>query len=458
MHNCCGITRCLYDGTVGSLLVRPVLLWLKYLPQLAACYLLGHLCHLAAIELAARFGAHNELVADVLMPFAAFSRLASFIAMFLVLRSAIPVLDRLPRTTARNVDLFSNVVMPFIAIYIGWQFLRDDWIQFAQTSLYYMDINGPHDRVTELNPSDIPIGNAAWALIIGAFVGQRVLKWFADRTPAWFVAIRLYLQVFWVFLTLSFAASAGAVILLQPSDWFKQRRLVVWFDHVTSQLSDDHATVKAGTSVIGAIWHAVVGVAGMPLLWLVIAGLVYGVSAAATWRGVARQLAGERGAAALDRATPAQAHLKARVERLGTHSQSLLNRVWSSIKAQFKSLLGKYDTILNSARPILHAGLVPLAVYVLAFVGTAWLSVADTFYRLQVESGYLARFIAWAIGWHDDIFWLGPGSLIFTLSDTLVTTLRIALVASMYAFCAEKIEAEQAGSVTPDPEPEPVTA
>ena len=80
--------RCLYDEAVGTLLLRPLLLWVRYLPQLAACYLVGLLCHQGAIELAARFGAHNELWADILMPFAGFTRLASFIAMFLVLRSA----------------------------------------------------------------------------------------------------------------------------------------------------------------------------------------------------------------------------------------------------------------------------------------------------------------------------------------------------------------------------------
>ena len=440
---------------MGTLLLRPLLLWVRYLPQLAACYLVGQLCHQGAIELTARFGAHNELWADVLMPFAGFSRLASFIAMFLVLRSAIPALDRLPRTTARNIDLFSNVVMPFMAIYIGWQFLRDDWIAFAQTSLYYMNIDGPHDQITEINPSDIPISNIAWALIIGAFVLQRLLKWFQDRTPEWFIAIRLYLQVFWVFLTLSFAANAGATVLLKPGDWFKQRRIVVWFDSLGKHATNGHPVVKASQSVLGAIWHAVVDVAAMPLLWLVIAGLVYGVSASATWRGVARSFAGDRAVAAVDRAAPAQAHLKERVDRLGARSQSVLDRVWKSLTAQVKSQFGKYGTILGSARPILHGGLVPIALYVLAFVGTAWLSMTDTFYRAQVESGYLVRFFAWAIGWHDEVFWLGPGSLLFTLSDTLVTTLRICLVASTYAYCAEKIEAEQANDPEPEADTEP---
>ncbi|MEZ0050801.1 hypothetical protein ABIA30_001799 [Mycobacterium sp. MAA66] len=444
---------------MGTLLLRPLRLWVRYLPQLAACYLLGQLGRTAAIELAARFGAHNALWADVIMPFAGFARLASFIAMFLVLRPAIPALNALPRTNARNVDLFSNVVMPFIAIYIGWQLLRDDWVAFAQTSLYYLDLNSAPDQITELNPSDIPVSNVAWALIIGAFVLQHLLKWFQNRTPEWFVGIRLYLQVFWVFLTVSFAANQGAVFLLKPAVWFQQRRLVVWFDNATEQANNSHPAVKAGTSVIGAVWHAVVGVAGMPLLWLVIAGLVYGVSAAASWRGVARQLAGDRAAAVVDRAAPAQVLLQQHFEaHLGARSQGLAKRAWESIKAQVKAFFGKYATILNSARPILHGGFVPIAVYVLAFAGTAWLSVTDTFYRMQIESGYLVRFFAWAIGWHDDAFWSGPGSLAFTLSDTLVTALRICLVASTYAYCAEKIEAEQAANPQTDEAAEAVTA
>lgn len=437
-------------------MLRPLRLWVMYLPQLAACYLLGLLGRNVAIGLAAWVGADNALWADLLMPFAGFSRLASFVAMFMVLRRAIPALERLPRTAANGVDLFSNVVVPFFAIYIGWQMLKDDWIAFGATSLYYMGISSAQDKVTQLDPSDIPISDVAWALIIGAFVLQHVLKWFEARTPKWFAAIRLYLQIFLVFLTLSFAASKGATVILEPSKWFSERRLVVWYNAAKEHLVHEYAPIRIGSNIVTAIWHTVWDVAAMPLLWLAIAGLVYGVSAAATWRGAARGVVGERGAAMIDRATPAQERLQQRVqERLAVAPPTLVEKSWAWVKNQFTGFFGKYSTIVNSARPLLHAGLLPLSVYVLAFVGTAWLSVTDSFYRLSIESGYLLRGFAWLMDWHDATFWYGPGGLIFLLADTLVTCLRICLVASVYAYCVEKTEAEERVAA---PGPVPVTA
>jgi hypothetical protein len=148
--------------------------------------------------------------------------------------------------------------------------------------------------------------------------------------------------------------------------------------------------------------------------------------------------------------TPAQVRLHEELQRrLAAAPPSLLEKSWAWLKKQVFALFGKYGTILSSARPILHAGIVALSVYVLAFVGLAWLSVDDSFYRLQIETGYLTRAFAWLVGWHDNTFWSGPGGLIFTFAGTLVATLRICLVASTYAYCVEKIEAEQGQTTAP---------
>ncbi|MGC7298385.1 hypothetical protein RA988_17895, partial [Mycobacteroides abscessus subsp. massiliense] len=110
----------LYDDAVGNLLLRPLRLWVMYLPQLAACYLLGLLGRNIVIELAAKYAWNNYLVVDLLMPFAGLARLGSIIAMFLVLRSAIPALAAMPKISLRNVDIFANIVLPFFVIYLAW--------------------------------------------------------------------------------------------------------------------------------------------------------------------------------------------------------------------------------------------------------------------------------------------------------------------------------------------------
>ncbi|WP_078277717.1 hypothetical protein [Mycobacteroides franklinii] len=429
---------------MGNLLLRPLRLWVMYLPQLAACYLLGLLGRTVAIALAAKLGAHGELWADLILPFAGFARLASFVAMFVVIRDAIPSLQRIPRTSTKTVDLFSNIVVPFFAIYIGWQMLRDDLVSYGEASLYYKSGSRALDTVVELTPDNIPVSDSAWVLIVSAFLLQFVLKWQQNRTPKWFVAIRLYLQVFWVFLTLTFAASRGASIILKPSKWLSERRLVVWFNETKEHLIAEYTPFRIGWAAVSAIWRLVWDVAAMPLLWLVIAGLVYGIAAGATWRGVVHRVAGERGAAIFARATPAQTRLQEELQRrLALAEPTVLEKVWAWIKKQTLAQFGKYGSILESARPILHAGLLPLVGYIFGFVALAWLSLDDSFYRLQIESGYLTRGFAWIIGEHDSLFWRGPGDLVFLLAITLVTTLRICLVASTYAYCVETIEAER---------------
>ncbi len=94
-------------------MLRPLALWLRYWPQLAACYLLGVLGRRAAIELAAWAGYDNNLWVSLIMPFAGLARLASYVAMFLVLRRAIPALAALPTRASRRIDVFPTIIVPW---------------------------------------------------------------------------------------------------------------------------------------------------------------------------------------------------------------------------------------------------------------------------------------------------------------------------------------------------------
>ena len=73
-------------------LLRPLSLWARYFPQLIACYLLGLLGRHLAIDWAAWAGYDNDWWASLIMPLAGIARLGSYVAMFLVLRPAFPVL------------------------------------------------------------------------------------------------------------------------------------------------------------------------------------------------------------------------------------------------------------------------------------------------------------------------------------------------------------------------------
>ena len=196
--------------------LRPFALWWRYWPQLAALYLVGLLARRGVIELAAWAGWGNELWASLIMPFAGLARLGSFVAMFLALRSAIPALAALPQGSARRIDIFSTVIVPFFAIYLAWQLFAEDWLAFEVAALgYRMGASMSSPEPTELHPDILPGGTVTVVLIFAALVVRYVLGRFKDRFPRWMIAVRVYVDALWVFLTLSFAASRDVTLFPQ---------------------------------------------------------------------------------------------------------------------------------------------------------------------------------------------------------------------------------------------------
>jgi hypothetical protein len=422
-------------------LLRPVVLCVRYWPQLAACYLLGLLGRRGAIELAAWAGYDNDLWVSLIMPFAGLARLASYVAMFLVLRRAIPVLAALPTRSPRRIDVFPTVIVPFFAIYLAWQMFREDWLAFEARALPYRAGAAMTDSVpTELHPESLPVGTSTWVVIAAALVSRYVLSWLKDRLPGWMVAFRVYLDALWVFLVLSFSVNQGLTILVNPSGWVAERRIVVWFNNTREELFSHFQLLETGWDTVMWAVRTVFGGAAVPLLWLAVAGIVYGVSATVGWRATARRLAGERAASVIDRKAPAQ---------LRTGWERMSDGLREKVREHFASELGKFKPIADSARVILQAGLLALSLYVLAYIGLGWLDMAGSFYRAQLGPGYLFRGMAWLLGPHPWTFWAGVSDTLALISHLIIEPLRICLIAATLAYCLER--------PTP-PDDEPATA
>ncbi|MDZ4232563.1 MAG: hypothetical protein U1C73_02110, partial [Dietzia sp.] len=201
-------------------LLRPVVLCLRFWPQLAACYLLGFLGRRGAIELAAWLGYDNKLWASLIMPLAGMARLGSYVAMFLVLRSGIPVLAELPRRSARQIDVFATVIVPFFAIYLAWQMFREDWLAYEAATLNYIIGEAMMTPgMTELHPDSLPVSTATGLVIAAALLTRYLLTWFKDKLPRWFIGVRIYVDALWVFLVLTFSVNQGLTIVLNPAGW-----------------------------------------------------------------------------------------------------------------------------------------------------------------------------------------------------------------------------------------------
>jgi len=422
-------------------LLRPFALWCRYLPQLVALYLLGWLGRKGAIELAALVGWDNDVWAALIMPFAGLARLGSYVAMFLVLRKAIPVLADLPRRSARSVDVFANIIVPFFAIYLAWKLFAEDWIDFETAALNYrvgaaMTAALESGQVSELHPDQLPISGVTWAIIVTALVLRYVLGKFKESLPGWMLAVRVYVDALWVFLTLSFAASQGVGILINPTGWISQRRIVVWFNDTRAELFSHFQPLENVWDAAMAVLRTAFGGATIPLLWLAVAGIIYGITMP-DWRRAARRVVGRRADIVIDRAAERRRQLSERGWRVHeTAGERLL--------AWVRSKLGNYNTIVDSARLVLHGGLLGLALYVFGYLGLAWLDMSGAFYRPEISIGYLFRFVAWILGPHPLPFWYGFADTIALASHMIIEPLRVCLIASTIAYCLERAQADDA--------------
>lgn len=412
-------------------LLRPVVLCLRYWPQLAACYLLGFLGRRGAIELAAWLGYDNKLWASLIMPLAGMARLGSYVAMFLVLRSGIPVLAELPRRSARQIDVFATVIVPFFAIYLAWQMFREDWLAYEAATLNYIIGEAMMTPgMTELHPDSLPVSTATGVVIAAALLARYLLTWFKDKLPRWFIGVRIYVDALWVFLVLTFSVNQGLTILLNPAGWLAQRRIVVWFN-------DTREAAFSHFQLLESVWDAamwalrtVLGGAAVPLIWLALAGIVYGVSATADWRSTVREVAGKR-----------------------VHTR--WGRVPGKLRKEFsqytETQLGKFKPIADSAKLLMHAGVLALSLYVLAYLGLAWLEMSGSFYRPQLGSGYLYRGMAWLIGPRPFLFWDGAINALSLISLLIIEPLRICLIASMLAYCLQRAPTSATAPESPRP-------
>jgi hypothetical protein len=167
---------------------------------------------------------------------------------------------------------------------------------------------------------------------------------------------------------------------------------------------------------------------------------VYGVTATVGWRETARRLGGERASSVFERAAPAHQRVST---RWGVVPKPLRGKAREHAVGQ----LGKFRPIADSANLILHGGVLALALYVLGYLGLAWLDMAGSFYRAQIGDGYLFRGVALLLGPQPQVFWSNFTGTVSLASHLLIEPLRICLIASTFVYCVERVG-----------RPDPVTA
>ncbi|WP_144016687.1 hypothetical protein [Beutenbergia cavernae] len=200
---------------------------------------------------------------------------------------------RVRRTTGLVLASLGSVMVPFLLVYEYTGSLSDDRGRYFLTSLQ-TQMGNAFDENLELDPTfdataDIPdptslvvLGTIAAALLV-RFVGGRILR---SRDPeddgggwTWLRLVIGYSEVVWMVL----GAVAIVEVTRNAQGWWRERsaavELAAWWEGVVADLPHLGAFADAAFAVAAAaVGGAIVGV-GVPLAWLTIGTIVYGVRA-----------------------------------------------------------------------------------------------------------------------------------------------------------------------------------
>lgn len=384
---------------------RAVRVFAAHWPALLAWYLAGALAGYVVIEVAGFVGAYTAIGGLLIMPLAILAPLTAYVAMFLVLRDAMPQLEKLaPRALdpRERRQQFSRAVLggilPFFAFYAAWGFLRGDMIDYTERALevrrtasqvsgIVFSSAGTVDRL-QFDAVTIPI-------IVLAFAGRWAYKRWNSRMPRWAAPAAVYLEAVWVFLTV-YLISDG---LGQISSWVQSRQALVW-------LGDFRAGLTGVFAPVGFVWDGVewlVGEAGgillLPIAWLTIAGVVYGQAVAAA----APRLAGR-----------IPERVRTRYGSIPARARRRLTDVGGSLVARFRPI-GAAFVLMWRAGPALIGGYVLLFTVALALEPL----VAVGLTRLVGPRDLVSE-------------WMVFGELLVLAVGLIVEPVRVALVAAAY--------------------------
>lgn len=384
-------------------------------PQLLAWYLAGWLARYLLIELAAVFGAFSALAGLMILPLAILARLGSFIAMFLVLRGAMPAfgdfenrgddaVDTAPAASRRGrvTEIFLVSIVPFFAFYAAWKLFEDDTRQYANSALE--NINFFEDTASSA-VIDLHLDPLTITVICLAFSGRYLIKRFAGSLPRWTNLVAVYLESLWVYLSI--------FLILQYTEGFR-----AWVDSRAAShlLGDIRESVTSAFTPLGGVWSAVEwliaetgGLLLLPLAWLTLAGIVYG--RALVQPKVAIRVKNRHYARARDRVASLPAVVVHRAQDVG------------------RDFIGRWTPLVNAVVLIWRAGVLPMGVFVLAYT------------VLEALNGWLLLAGVRMIGPHElGGWWMRFDGVLSFGVDVLLEPLRICLIAAAYDFCLRRLE------------------
>lgn len=375
-------------------------------PELIAIYLAGWTVRFLLIQFAGSLANINPLLGMLVLPVAVLARLASYVAMFLVLRSAMPNfmtlsearLAKAGKPPQRFAQVLSSSILAFFIVFATWNMMREDIVAYAASSV---DQFNPFEPGADETATALAVSPTVPTIVIVvvAFFSRYLIKKFSGRLPLWTAYLAVYLEAVWVFIAvIAIQRMIGTVV-----EWLSTREIAVWALDTIEAAKEAFAPLRWILD-IGA-WLITQGglLVVLPLAWLALAGIVYSNALAL-------------GRASTDEDTGITAKARARFERVPV---SLRKRIVSLTG----DLIDRWRPIADSARLIWSAGIVAVALFLFSY------AVLDT------SSLWLIQGFYFLIGPHELAWWHAIDSQIGLVTEALIEPLRLCLIAATYDFC-----------------------
>jgi hypothetical protein len=392
-------------------------------PALLAWFLLGWTARLVLLRLAAAIGNDLPIVGQLILPLAVIARLASYVAMFLVLRAALPaVADATPppadgrrlRFLRRWGAAVSAAILPFFVIYAAWGMISEDSRDYAAAALDQADLWGGGS----MRALDVDLDVWSLGLVVAAFIGRWLLQRFSERLPAWTTAVAAYLEAVWVLVALLVLRELLAGI----PGWFATRRMFAPFVDAVASWRDQQPWFRWLGDSFSWLMTQLGDVVFQPLAWVALAAIVYaGVTTRAN-------------ATASVRIARARAAVTQRWSRLPRRLRTLLTAATGGFQERWLPIAGSIRVIW-SAGPLALGGF--LLSYAVVHAAGEWLAIG------------LMR----ALGPHEFLFWTAVDDPIGLVVVALVIPLQLTLVAAAYDTALRRSSVPPSASAAFEPEP-----
>ncbi|MGF6229601.1 hypothetical protein QFZ27_003556 [Inquilinus ginsengisoli] len=419
-------------------------LWWRFWPQLTLLMLVGLLLNDQLLLLSVHIGFADSSLGLAALALVVLTKLVVTVLGFLLMRPALPAVAAAqalsagtavpitgpdpdtvsmpaPTTPTRRQRLtgfattLTIALVPFFAYYAAWGFLNDTIREYSMLSLNLAPFGESANLLDAIG--------ARWLVVsvVATWILRRLFKALRDRTdaPIWKLLIVLC-ETNWVFI--------GLFVLSQWKDeaiaWVASGAAWEWLDRILQTMLTPISTAFAAAPIEqpppdpSAVATGLFFYALLPLIWLVMAALIYGHDL---------------------RADPGWLRHR-RLERIGSRYAALPKFLRDFIGHFIGGYRSRYLPIANSIRLVLHADLFLLLVFVVGWRGIGW--AADWAW---IGATHL-------IGPHPLDLWqvLGDGlALLFgspsgTTPGILVEPLRICLIAAVLetAFARSQAPAE----------------